>query len=161
MYELSERVAVLEGRVNELSQTNQRFNILEQQIFVLGEKIDRVEENLRSEIVAVREELKAEISGVEERFDSKLSSLRKELKLDISALEEEITSVRDEIRGFQDKVEGEMAVFRHELFNGLNNVRDELGRRIDKYFGWLVVIIIALCVNLAGVSYQILMQLWK
>ena len=153
MAELSERVAVLEGRVNELSQTNRRFDMLEQQIF-------HIRDELRIEISDVRREM-SEVRSEMQKMRNELHEEISEVRSEVSGLREEISQVRSEIYGVKDELRSEMNGIKDELRGEMNGLREELGRRIDKYFGWLVVIIIALCVNLAGVSYQIFLQFVK
>ncbi len=100
--EIEERIARLEGRVDEHSKF---FESLSVKLTLLEEKGDRNRELLEDRIDKFREELEKRIDGNRE----KIESVREELEKRIDSNREKIESVREELEKRIERLRGEMA----------------------------------------------------
>ena len=113
----------LEIRMENLEQTVAGLAGLPQQV-----------QNLSTQFLQLREEVRTEISGV--RIE--VAELRGEvgdLRTEVGGLRDEMHGIRDELRGemhgIRDELRGEMHGIRDELRGEMHGIRDELVGKID------------------------------
>ncbi|MYG48811.1 MAG: hypothetical protein F4164_05435 [Gemmatimonadales bacterium] len=106
----------------------------------LGGRVDKLGNELRSEIGDVRREmrdtraeLRGEIRDVRDKLGNEIAAVRGEIKDVRDKLGNEIAAVRGEIKDMRDKLGNEIAAVRGEI----KDVRDKLGNEIGALRGEL------------------------
>lgn len=146
MAEVEERIAMLEGRVQEQAtrMADFRDSITDVRQTVL---------DLRGDVGRVRDELRGDIATLRQEMHGEIGQLRQ-------AMHREIGQLRD----------GEVAQLRQEMHGGIGalradfgQLRDEMDRRfdrVDQKFMWLVGIVVTACLatiaTVAGAFFALL-----
>jgi len=121
---LEERVAYLEGKVEELSNG---YGQLRADIAALDQKVDRFREELAGRIDALDHRLSARIDAL----DQKVDRFREELSGRIDALDHRLSARIDALDQKVDR-------FREELSGRI----DTLDQKFSRWFAWLTGILV-------------------
>jgi hypothetical protein len=136
MAEMYERVATLEGRVQEqttrMADFRDGISGVQQSVVDLRGDMGRMRDDLRGEIATTRDALRGELAATRDELRGEIVALRDEVHGEIAALRDE---VHGEIAALRDEVRGEIAALRGEM--------DRRFDRVDQKFTWLVGIAVA------------------
>jgi outer membrane murein-binding lipoprotein Lpp len=126
---LEERVAYLEGKVEELSSGSGQ---LRQDVHALDQKVDRFREELSSRIDAL---------------DQKVDRFREELSSRIDALDRKVDRFREELVAHILALDQKVDRFREELSSRI----DALDQKFSRQFAWLTGILVTALLAMLGI----------